>query len=110
MAWKYRSPTAFPARYPQALRLASAQPSIPQLIWAGTPSEIFSESKRFLHYRWCIRQRPDACPDLAQILSLYNLRTSSDGLGLFVTATESHISQLELLNPHLAGILEAESQ
>jgi len=111
MTYHYKPPTSFPARFPSALHEASLRPTIPILLWSSAnPSDLTWEAERFRYYRWCIRQRPEACPDLAQILSLFNVRTSSDGLGLFVTAAESHMSQITLLNPHLEGIVRSARQ
>ena len=114
MAWTYRSPLSFPARYPAALRKAVANLSEPVLLHSGTPEDVSSDAENFRHYRWCLRQRPDVDKILGSYLELYQFRTSIEhypetGL-LYLVAKPSKLSVLADLNPHLEDIILSECQ
>lgn len=109
MAWKYKSPHGFPARYPEAMRQAAAKPSTPILLFSGDYESAQVDAEKFRHYRWCLRQKPLAMAAISSIELTYAIRTSCDRHGseglLYLTLTPSVLSDLSTLNPHLAGIV-----
>ena len=110
MPWSYRSPSIFPARFPQAIRAAAAKPSTPILLHSGDPATLASDAENFRYYRWCVRQRPDYDRALASMLSAFTFRVSTEAPGfsplhlLYVTAKPAKLSELATLNPHLSEL------
>ena len=110
MAWKYRSPFSFPARYPEALREAVAKLEVPILLHSGTLQSAYDEAEQFRYCRWCLRKKPEVLYSLANLDLTYNIRTSVQALDrgrglLYLSAKPTALSDLSSLNPHLDRII-----
>lgn len=111
MAWHWKDPTTFSARFPAAMREAAAALGEPILLTTSlSSSEIYGFATRFRWYRWCLRHRPGVQETLAVLDMTYSYRTQiikhPFGYELFLTAKPTQLSEFFELNPDLAIEIE----
>ena len=110
MGWTYRDIQTFPALYANTMIKAAAHLGEP-VLFASCDSfkTAESETARFRHFRWCLRQHPDVSPHLSSLEERYQFRFSNDCwggiVGVYLKATPTQLSELVDLNPHLAPII-----
>jgi hypothetical protein len=115
MSWHYRAPQLFPALFVNTLRTAASCPD--QSVMLGADNDrhnINLLAEKFRWFKWCVRKRPEAMPDLFKILSTYDVRskvfTDKAGSILFVIARPTKVSEFMRLNPELAAQIVPECQ
>lgn len=107
MAWHYRNPLVFPTMYVNALRTAAKCPNQSVMITSAVEyNQISIYAEQFRRFKWCIKVKPEAAPDLLKILQNFDCRTKivNDEMGyiLYLTARPTKVSEFERLNPELA--------
>lgn len=118
MGWYYRLPQAFPAMYPQIIRLAVSLLNVPQLLTYGTPKEVASIAETLRWFRWCVKQDPTAFKEFYNIFESYDIRASTQTeiwhgefqTLLYITAKPTKVSEFIRLNPEIAGDVLPECQ
>lgn len=106
MAWPKRLPASFPRRYREAMQEAIRMSGIP-ITFSFCTNNIDAEkdADSFRHYRWCIRQNPNADPELTTWEREWRFRLSNHDNVLYLTAMPAR--DLSALNPHLAGLIQS---
>lgn len=108
MGWHYKSPLAFPAAHIASIRSAATNLNEPFILGSFTDikkANILQEKFRWL--KWCVRQEPSITPDLASIISNFDVRTfiqEDKGFGyiLYLIIRPTKVSEFISLNPELA--------
>lgn len=115
MGFYFRDPQTFPAIFPEALRQAHSNPDQWITVYR-TKSRSDCEAKLglFKWYRWCIKQKASAYPDLASILETSKIRGKVDfhneTYQLLARSQPDLIPSLQSLNPHLSDLFQSDCQ
>lgn len=110
MGWHYKTPQTFPATYLDSLRAATSDPGGRVLLASlRDRRDIEVIAERFRHFRWCVRQIPNAHHEIFLLLETHEIRTMIEedetikSFHLWLTAKPTKLSEFVRLNPELAG-------
>lgn len=113
MGWYWKSPQAFPAMFTAVLKNACAEPDEAKYLGSfGSRADAKAVAERFRWFKWCVTSRPDRTPDLAGLLSNFEVRSQikEDEVGFILTIRARHfkLDEFFALNPELARSIASE--